>query len=246
MNDFLDNYEEQEEEEITPNVFSECIQDLYKGGDFDYEDLIDEENDSKEEIELYNQSLSYEENFEDGKRVKFLLLPLFKNQKDNELNFTPILNAGATIIMNRKQLAGAYSENFHYIIADYDSIFGLRLLSFQRYTNFFACDERVLFETLLIKFKRFDYKAFFLSIPTIYKELGIKETRANTIIKRFIELNILTKEVRTSYTNNSPSQVSFYFINANKVIELLPTIYYEFHLDNIQKDIETYLMPALK
>ena len=114
MNDFLDNYEEQEEEEITPNVFSECIQDLYKGGDFDYEDLIDEENDSKEEIELYNQSLSYEDNFEDGKSVKFLLLPLFKNQKDNELIFTPILNAGATIIMNRKQLAGAYSENFHY------------------------------------------------------------------------------------------------------------------------------------
>ncbi|MFK7031932.1 hypothetical protein [Flavobacterium oreochromis] len=245
MKDFIEDFEDFKDNEKGLS-FTESTYNLYNGGDWDYNDPWIENPEPKEEIDLYNQSLTYEENFKDGKKVKFILLPLFKDQKDNDTNFTPLLNAGTKIIMNRKELAGTYSEQFHYIIADYDSIFGIRLLSFQKYNNFLSCDERVLFETFIIKFHSFGFKEFYLSIPTIYKELGIKETRANTIIKRFIELGIITKKVKPQVVNDIRSQVSYYTVNADKILELLPIIFDRDYLYDVEKDIVKYLEPALK
>ncbi|WP_423740516.1 hypothetical protein V8245_05220 [Flavobacterium columnare] len=243
MKVFIEDFEDEIDKGVS---FSESTLNLFNGGDWEYDDKLIINPEPSEEIELYNQSLTYAENFEDGKKIKFILLPLFKDQKDDETNFTPLLNAGAKVIMNRKELAGTYSEQFHYIIADYDSIFGLRLLSFQRYNNFFSCDERVLFETFIIKFHSFGFKEFYLSIPTIYKELGIKETRANTIIKKFVELGIITKKVKPQVVNDIPSQVSYYKVDADKVLELLPIIFEKDYLYDIEKDIVKYLEPALK
>ncbi|NHM02407.1 hypothetical protein [Flavobacterium difficile] len=244
MNDFIEDFEDEDDDKGLS--FAESTYNLYQGDSWDYDDKYIMNQEPREEIDLYNQSLTYEENFEDGKKVKFILVPLFKDEKDNDTNFTPLLNAGSKIIMNRKELAGTYSEQFHYIIVDYNSIFGLRLLSFQRYNNFFSCDERVLFETFIIKFHSFKFKEFYMSIPTIYKELGIKETRANTIIKRFIELGIITKKVKPQVVNDIPSQVSYYCVIAEKVIELLPIIFDNFCSYDVEKDIEKYLEPALK
>ena len=240
MVEYIENFEDEEND--SPSL-EECVENVYlNNGNWEYELG---EYPYTEQIELYNQSLTYEENFSDGKRIKFLLLPLFKDQKDNDTNFTPLLNAGAKVIMNRKEIAGTYSEHFNYIIVDYHSIFGLRLLSFQKYTEFFSCDERVLFETFLIKFHSFRFKPFFMSLPVVYKELGIKETRAKTIISRFINLGIITKTVKRKQLNGFPSQVSHYEINPETVISLLPKIYEEGHLDDVEKDIKKYLEPAL-
>lgn len=241
MVEYIDNFEDDEDDSLS---LEDAVENLYHDkGDWEYEFAGQPFTDS---IELYNQSLSYQENFLDGKKVKFILLPLFKDQKNDDKNFTPLLNAGAKIIMNRKEIAGTHSEHFHYLIADYHSIFGLRLLSFQRYTDLFGCDERVLFETFLIKFHSFKFKPFYMSLPTVYKELGIKETRAKSIISRFIEMGIVTKTVKKTKINDFPSQVSHYEVNADVVVSLLPKIYEEEHLDEVQKDIEKYLEPALK
>lgn len=242
-NDF-DDFDDFDDFEEYPK-YEDSVNDLYNGKKWYYnEDCFDDT--LTDEIQLYNQALAYEDNFSDGEKIKFMLLPLFKDEKDNDTNFTPLLNAGGKVIMNRKELAGTYSEDFHYIIVDYNSIFGLRLLSFQRYNDYFSCDERVLFETFLIKFHSFKFKEFYMSNNTIYKELGIKETRAKSIIQKFIELGLITKTVKQQFIKDFPSKVSYYFVNAENVINFLPKIFDEDHLYEVEKDIQKYLEPAIK
>lgn len=208
------------------------------------------EQDSEEQltdVPLYDLSMTNEENFSDGYTTKYILLPIQRNGVPNENPYSVLLNAGAKIVMKSSK----FDENGEYLldhfILDYDSMFGLRLLSFQKYnSDLFNCDERVFFETLLIKFHRFGFIPFFLSYITIQKELGIKKDRVLTISKKFKALGFLKTEIKTSLIEERPSQVTYYNIDASKVMELLPEIYIKEHLDFIKRDIEKYLEPALK
>lgn len=198
-------------------------------------------------IPLYDLALDSEENFKDGIETKYVLLPVNKDGVVNEISFTPLLNAGGKIIMSNEQ----HRQNMDYVtdffVVDYDSMFGLRLLVFQKYNSkFFSCDERVFFETLLIKFHAFRFKPFYISYPTIFNELGIKKDRAITISRKFHKLGFLKTEIKTKSIEGRPSQVTYYNLDTDKILELLPKIYLDEHFENINRDIKKYLEPAFK
>lgn len=244
MKDFKE-FDDYEDEYMHPS-FEDCIESLYLE-DKEWEYYFDEETPFEEEISLYDQTKTFDENFSDGKKVKFALLPIFKDNPTNEeKNFTPLLYAGGKIVLKREELFTHYGENNSFLMIDYHSIFGIRLLSFQRYTDFFLCDERVLFETLIIKFRSFGFKEFYYSYPRIYDELGIKETRAKTIIKRFIDLGITSKRVKQHFVNERASQVSYYKLDLKKIVKLLPKIFDKEHIENVEKDIEKYFQLKIK
>lgn len=199
------------------------------------------------EIELYDETKQFDENFEDGSVVKYVLLPIYKDKNHEEKNYTRLLNIGSKTIMNRKKIMDKFSEGLNYFVLDYDPIFGLRLLSFQKYKpDFFSCDERVLFETLLIKFHQFKFKEFFYSYNTIRYELGIKKDKATTIVEKFIRLGILRCNVKSSKINGRPSQITYYFVFANKIIDLVPLIYKTEHLEKVREELIMYLEPAIE
>lgn len=199
------------------------------------------------EIELYDESKQFKENFEDGSFVKYVLLPIYKSQNNEDRDYTKLLNAGSKVLLNRKKVMDKFSEGLNYFVLDYDPIFGLRLLSFEKYNSkFFLCEERVLFETLIIKFHLFKFNEFYYSYEVIRRELGIKKDRAKTIINKFISLGFLSCQVKTSSINNRASQISYYNINANKVIELIPQIYELGHQEKAEEELIAYLEPAIE
>lgn len=226
---------------VDPDMFIEKnMEESIEVYEEDYEERLTD-------VPLYDLSLTNDENFTDGYRTKYILLPINKNGECSANPYSPLLNAGAKIVMNSSK----FEENSEYLIdhfiLDYDSMFGLRLLSFQKYNSaLFSCDERVFFETLLIKFHRFNFNPFYISYSTIQKELGIKKDRVITISKKFKALGFLNTEIQTSLIEDRPSQVTYYYIDANKIMELLPEIYIKEHLDVIGRDIKKYLEPALK
>lgn len=198
------------------------------------------------EIIFYDESKQFDENFLDGSTVKYVLLPIYKDNSYDKKDYTKLLNAGSKVLLNRKKVMDKFSEGLNYFVLDYDPFFGLRLLSFQKYKpHFFNCEERILFETLLIKFHQFKFKGFFYSYNTISNELGIKRDRANTIIRKFIKIGFLSCNVKTSQINKRPSQITYYLINANKVIELIPEIYISDFTKQIEEEITAYLEPAI-
>jgi len=203
------------------------------------EELID--------VPLYDLTLDSEENFEDGIETKYVLLPVNKDGVVNETNFTPLLNAGGKIIMSNDKLRQNMDYVTDFFVVDYNTMFGLRLLVFQKYNSkYFSCDERVFFETLLIKFHAFRFKPFYISYPTIFNELGIKKDRAITISRKFQRLGFLETEIKTKLIDGRPSQVTYYHLDTDKILELLPKIHIEEHFEDIDRDIKKYLEPALK
>lgn len=210
------------------------------------EDFDDFENEDMN-LELYDNELTFEENFEDGSDVKYIPLPIYKNNTDENTDYTRLLYAGGKVIMNRKKIMDDYSEGFNYIVVDYDSIHGLRLRSFQRFeSTMFSCEERVFFETLLIKFKSFHYKAFFYSLSEIQREVGIKKDKAKSIVKKFVDMGFLKTDLRKSKVNGKPCQITYYEIDAKKVIELVPQIYAESYHEFVTEQLTEYFKPILK
>jgi hypothetical protein len=145
--------------------------------------------------------------------------------------------------MDKLEQQNSYLE---YIPIDYDTFFGLRFLSYMGYnSDFFLCDERIMFEALLIKFKYFDFKPFYWSKEMMFKEIGIKKDRANKIIEKFINLGIVSKELVKTSIENRPMQITYYNLDAKKIIYLVPKIYKERENFDLKSQLEKYLMPAL-
>jgi hypothetical protein len=199
------------------------------------------------EIELYDETKLFDENFEDGSEVKYILLPIYKNNSDDDYNYTKLLNAGSKVLMNREKYLEDCAEGLRFFVVDQNSIFGLRLLSFQKYeSRFFTCDERVFFETLIIKYKLFGYIPFFYSFAVIFRELGIKKERATSIVKKFKKHGILTSEVITTSLDGRPSQITYFNVDANQLINLIPSIFKQEHQELALEEITKYLKPALR
>lgn len=213
------------------------------------ENEYDDENEiiENEEVVLYDLSLTLEENFQDGITTKHIILPINAEGFLMSETYTPLLNAGAKIVMDSKKFANNKEILMDFFVIDYDTMFGIRLLTFQKYnSDFFSCDERVFFETLLIKFHYFHFKPFYISYTTLQKELGIKKDRIVTITKKFEKLGFVSKEIKKSFVDGRPSQVTFYNLDANKIMDLLLQIYKRDNFDEIDKDLKKYLQPALK
>lgn len=193
------------------------------------------------EISLYNPNTSIADNFKDGNHSKYLLV---KAQSNGDLcieNRIPDQFSKVVVDLNTIE---EYSLPEMFII-DYDTIFGVRLTSFIKYDNkFFTCDERVFFETLLIKYKSFSFRPFYWSKEKIWDEIGIKKDRAKKIIKKLIELEFISTEVRPSVIDNMPRQVTYFHLNGLKIIESLPNMFSDKHypeMSVIEADVRKYL-----
>ncbi len=203
------------------------------------EDIAELENQGLlKEIALYDFEKSFDENIETG--TKYLLLPLTSNGF-GQIENKQFLERGVKVV---SKLDGLFAHGDREIITvDYNTMFGVRLKRFINYrSEFFLCDERVLFESLIMKFKYFGFVKFYLSYQDIFKELGIKKDRAKSIIKRFKAINIVNSEVGTTMLNGKPRQITYYWLKPEVIIELLPEIY----VDVVQEDDEYGIMHDIK
>lgn len=203
----------------------------------------DEEN-STCEIELYDFEKTKEENLETG--VKYLLVPIRRDGFGGVEN-EQLLSEHSKIVLKQEELF-QYNNERDLVVVDYATMFGLRLNRFKNYnSDFFLCDERVLFESLIMKYEYFGFKPFFLSFPTIFKEVGIKKDRAVYIIKKFKTLGILDSEIRKDFCNGQQRQVTYYNLYTERIIELMPEIYLDEETEwDIKHDIEKYLKSGFK
>lgn len=116
-------------------------------------------------------------------------------------------------------IASAYrNESGKKVVFQKDSLFSINLLNFKRYKTNIPFDERIMFEAMLIKMLAFN-GIFYLTGEMIRQELGIKRTRAERIIKRFIEIGFISKMKITSQIENEPRQKNFYEVIPEKIVE---------------------------
>lgn len=197
------------------------------------------------EVNLYDFTRSFDENFEQDISDKYMLIRVDHLQSvgfiDPTENFLPTPQSKCLIDFDK---AEKYSS-LEFGLIDYDTIFGTRFTTFIKYnSDFFACDERVLFEGILIKFKAFGFKPFYWSKEVIFKETGIKKDRATKIINRFVDLGIITTEVRKSKIGNRPQQITYYTPHSEKILDLIPEIFKgRDEIQIVENDLDKYLLP---
>jgi hypothetical protein len=224
--DFIGEFNNVEEENQLVLNSKEPEEEIHKRSSWEFEEkekvLNSNEDRFLHEIFLYDPCKSKEENFEDGKSSKHLLIRVEKNGLLHIDDKIPNQFSKVVVDMNKIEEYAAPE----YMVVDYDTIFGTRLISFKNYNSeFFSCDERVFFEALLIKYRAFGFKPFFWSKEVIWRELGVKKDRANRIIKRFVELAILSTEVKKSVLDSRPQQITYFNLHSNRICELLTQIY---------------------
>ena len=96
----------------------------------------------------------------------------------------------------------------------------VNILKLQRYNfKFFSLEEVVFFEYLIVKAKAFGFGQFYHSTETISGETGIKRTKLNTIISKFIELEILQVEIKGF------PKVKHFKVDFERIYALLSQIY---------------------
>lgn len=221
------------------------VQDIYEEED---EEEEEEEEAELRVIELYDYTKTHDENFKDNSNPKYILFKVdkLKSMSVSEGIFNHIPSPQSKVLVDFDKV-DEYSTLECYPV-DYDTIFGLRFLTFIKYnSNFFQCDERIMFEAFLIKFKAFGHKPFFWSKETIFKEVGIKKDRANKIIKRFEELGIISTEVKKSVIANRPQQITYFNIKADKIFDLIPQMFEgRDEIQIVERDLEKYLGPIYK
>ncbi|RYX98790.1 hypothetical protein EON78_04520, partial [bacterium] len=112
--------------------------------------------DGYKEIELYDSHKSFTENFVTGNSKKYILIEVEKSKHFTIKNPESVLPTPQSKCLIDIEKVEEYSS-LEFIPIDYDTFFGLRYLTFMKYeSEFLSCDERVMFEALLIKFKSFD------------------------------------------------------------------------------------------
>lgn len=186
---------------------------------------------------LYNPELSKEENFEQGRN--YVLLKVSKDSFAVE-DPAKIFNSGTKYLTKPDDLySGELDLDVLWIDTHENSAHAVYLKNFRKYqSNFFDCEERVFFEALLVKHKAFGGE-FSWSIPQCQKELGIKRSRRESIVKRFMALGIIAKG-QTSIPGEQMKTITQFKVNVEKVLELIPQIYNKEFAD--LADIELYIM----
>lgn len=245
----MENYFSTTDELEKINESSSTNNEFYQNLSNPNSDWEDEQSNLEEielyDIELYDYEKTLDENFADGKSKKYMLIEVNSNGSMLFSKTIPTPQSKIVVDMSKVNEYGTLET----LIVDYDSIFGTRFTTFMKYdSDFFVCDERVVFEALLIKFKAFRYKPFFWSKNMILKEAGIKKDRATKIIKRFVELGIIkSAEIVKSKIDNRPQQITYYNLDSDKIVELLPQIFKGREEEcDMEKQIHQYLYPATK
>lgn len=96
----------------------------------------------------------------------------------------------------------------------------LNILKLQRYNfSFFKLEEVIFFEYLVVKAQAFGFGQFYHSTATIEKETGIKRSKLESIIDKFINIGIIDVEIKGF------PKVKHFTINFQKIQFYLPQIY---------------------
>lgn len=199
-----------------------------------------------QEIELYDSCKTFCENFETGRDKKYILFEVNDKGSIGVKDPNQVLPSPQSKCIIDLLKVDDHSL-LEFIPVDYDTFWGLRFKSFMRYNcDYFLCDERVMFEALLIKYKAFDFKPFYWSKEVMFDETGIKKDRATNIIRKFMILGILSKKLIKTKINNRPMQINYYDIKTEKIIELIPQIYKDSDDIDIEYQIKKYLHPVTK
>lgn len=193
-------------------------------------------------IKLYDFNLLFEENFLHDDEDKHIVIRI--SAKDNKIDL--MFDKSSVCLSSPKKLLQV--SKLHFLIWDYDSIFGTRYNIFKLYNkDFFDCQERVFFESLIIKFKRNKFTPFRWEKTKIGMELGIKRNKRDSIIKRFKELGIIKTATLKSIKNKNGFENSYFFnLDCQRIYDLLPTIFSEFDYKKVENNIFNYLSPKLK
>ncbi|WP_298342202.1 hypothetical protein [uncultured Algibacter sp.] len=209
--------------------------------DKDY-DTDESEKEEFFEVPIYDFEKTKEENLRTG--TKYLLVPI-SSDGFGEVKNEQLLSEFSKIILKQDELFECDSIGENLVVVDYATMFGLRLNRFKNYnSDLFKCDERVLFEFLVMKNRYFGFVPFFLSFPTINREMGIRKDRAVSIIKKFKRLGFLSSEIKTELINCQPRQITYYTLYTDKIIDLIPEIYLDEETEwDIKHDILKYLEP---
>jgi hypothetical protein len=194
---------------------------------------------------LYDPDKSKEENFEEKRN--YLLMKITEDSlavEDPKRIFRPDTKYFTT---SEDIFTGDVGLDAIFIDTHENSAHAVYLKNFKKYTSFFGCEERVFFEALLVKHKAFG-GGFTFSIPQCEKELGIKRSKRETIVERFIKLGII-ETGQAAIPAEQMKTITQFKVNVKKVVELIPEIYDEevANLTEIARDIEQrYLEPAPK
>ncbi|MEZ5002541.1 MAG: hypothetical protein R2730_05850 [Chitinophagales bacterium] len=191
-----------------------------------YDDL---ENGDFVTLNLFDHSKSFSENIENGNVYMVIHISHLDFDFRERENIIP--GRYTKSITTPMGLEDNYAVELNEIFIDPvgKTPFALRSGNFLNYSSFFSCDERVLFETLMFKWKHYKYvknqSSFFYSIPQIEKDLGIKKRRTITIMDRFKSLGIITSKVIKTKEDGKYRNVTWHTVHPQKVVELVPTIF---------------------
>ncbi|WP_336126833.1 hypothetical protein [Mesoflavibacter sp. CH_XMU1422-2] len=195
--------------------------------------------------DIYNPDLVFSDNFTD-ERDKYLVLKIAFHD-DSIKNLIP--DQFSKCLSTPQKLNSSNISYLRTLVHDYDTIFGTRYPNFRNYNpRFFSCEERVLFETLIIKFKQEGFKTFRWEKSKIGYELGIKRGKRNTIINRFKNLGIIKSAISKSCKAEKGRNANSYFFNldCSRILELIPEIFSEYNRKEVEHDLYKYLAPAFK
>lgn len=238
------------EPKTNPELNVDSIEDDDYNEDEDWFGQKIKEEDDFIELSLYDHTLTKEENFADNDE-KYVLIKVTKDGEFGIVDKKNIIPSPSTkCLINLSKIEDEASE-FSFMPVAYSSFMGVDVLNFMKYnSDFFTCDERVFFITLLVKFKSFDFKPFYWSKEKMYQELGIKKDRASKIIQKFENLGFLSTELVKAKIEGRPMQITYFDIDGGKIIDLLSKILHDEENEDgynyILSDIEKYLKPSVK
>lgn len=201
------------------------------------------EEEAKQQIKPYNFRQTVAENFSTAGE-RYICIRLSRPEDKIE-----VLPDPSSVFLTKPSHLEEVQE-LRFFIVDYDTLFGTRYNTFKKYdSQFFTCEERVLFEAFLIKYKRANFKQFKWEKSKIGYELGIARKRRDTIIEKFQDLGIIKSAYNRGVSDRDThrNKNSYYFdLDPYRIVELLPKIFSEFDYEKVEHDIKRYLKPALE
>jgi len=193
--------------------------------------------------DLYDFDKVFSENFY-YQRDKFIVLKVCP--EDNDIS--TLIPDTFTKCLSTPEILEKVGR-LKFLVMDYDTLFATRYDKIRNYdSNFFSAEERLLFESLLTKFKRNEFKTFRWEKSRIGYELNINRHKRDKIILRFKDLGIIKSATAKSCKGKNGRNANSYFFNLDckRILELLPEIYAQLNYEKVKHDLYKYLAPALK
>ena len=216
----------------------------YTQSEGDYYASMKSEEKNVIEIELYDIEKTIEENFEDGSDKKYLLTAVASDLKLGfETYDTTIPTPNSKVVVNMDMLEGECL----YAPITYSSFMGIELINFMRFNSkVLDCQERVFLMALLVKYRSFGFKPFYWTKTDIFKEVGIKKDKANSIIETLSKMNLISTEVVKTKLNGEPRQATYFTIKPRNIVSQIDSIFNNDEEFDITEGLKKFLRPGLR